>query len=318
MPAADRGYRSLVGPLPGLTAWQACLKATRPPFLVLAPLCALLGGGAARADDLPVSERAIWLVLLGSLAAHAAVNLLNEYHDYRSGLDAMTRRTPFSGGSGALPACPQAASLVAMAAVACLVATVLIGGYFLAQRGPAMLVFGIAGLTLVWGYSGWIVCRPWLCLLAPGVGFGVLVVLGSHWAVSGRLGSTVLVLAPVPTLLVSALLLVNQLPDAEADRQVGRRHLAIVLGVRGAARIAAWLNAAAFVSLALAIVWGGLPRAAWPALLPGLVAVWLIHGLYRLDEREIAGDRKRLLPLMTAQVIILIATLAMLDLGLWW
>jgi 1,4-dihydroxy-2-naphthoate polyprenyltransferase len=298
--------------------WQACLQAARPPFLLLAPLCVLLGIGAARVEGLTLSVWDTWLALVGSVTAHAAVNLLNEYHDFRSGLDAMTCRTPFSGGSGALPACPRAAPLVAMAAAACLAATVLIGGYFLAQRGSVMLIFGVAGLALVWGYSGWIVCRPWLCLLAPGIGFGVLMVLGSHWAVAGRLGDTALAVAPVPTLLVSALLLVNQLPDVEADRQVGRRHLAIVLGVRRAARVAAWLNAAAFGSLTLAIALGGVPWAAWPALLPGLAAAWLIRGLYRLDECEVNGDRRRLLPLMATQVVILLTTLAVLDLGLWW
>ncbi|GHB08101.1 prenyltransferase [Modicisalibacter luteus] len=301
-----------------LLHWQACLQAARPPFLLLAPLCVLLGAGAARAEGLALSGWDVWLALVGSVTAHAAVNLLNEYHDFHSGLDAMTRRTPFSGGSGALPACPHAAPFVATAAAACLAVTVFIGGYFLAQRGPAMLVFGIAGLALVWGYSGWIVCRPWLCLLAPGIGFGVLMVLGSHWAVSGRLGGTVLSAMPVPVLLVSALLLVNQLPDIDADRRVGRRHLAIVLGVRRAARLAAWLNAAAFVGLMSAIVLSGVPRLAWPALLPGLAAFWLIRGLYRLDKREVDGDRRILLPLMAAQVAILLTTLAVLDLSLWW
>lgn len=298
--------------------WQACLHATRPPFLLLAPLCVLIGVGAARVEDLPLTWRDVWLALLGSLTAHAAVNLLNEYHDFRSGLDAMTRRTPFSGGSGALPACPRAAPLVALAGAACLTATGLVGGYFLMQRGVPMLVFGVAGLALVWGYTGWIVRRPWLCLLAPGVGFGVLMVLGSHWAVSGRLSGTVLTAAPIPTLLVSALLLVNQLPDIDADRLVGRRHLAIVLGLRRAARVAAWLNAAAFAWLALALMAGGLPGGTWPALLPGLAAGWLCLGLYRLEECAGDGERRQLLPLMAAQVGILLVTLAVLDLGLWW
>ncbi len=47
------------------------------------------------------------LVLLGALAAHGAVNALNEYADYRSGLDLRTARTPFSGGSGTLVDHPQ-------------------------------------------------------------------------------------------------------------------------------------------------------------------------------------------------------------------
>ncbi len=43
------------------------------------------------------------LALLGLLLAHVSVNVLNDYFDYRSGVDLKTQRTPFSGGSGILP-----------------------------------------------------------------------------------------------------------------------------------------------------------------------------------------------------------------------
>jgi len=43
------------------------------------------------------------LALLGAFLAHVSVNTLNEYYDFKSGLDLETIRTPFSGGSGALP-----------------------------------------------------------------------------------------------------------------------------------------------------------------------------------------------------------------------
>ena len=45
----------------------------------------------------------------GRRGAHLAVNMLNEYFDFKSGLDFKTQRTPFSGGSGTLPANPHLA-----------------------------------------------------------------------------------------------------------------------------------------------------------------------------------------------------------------
>nr|WP_297459412.1 prenyltransferase [uncultured Halomonas sp.] len=296
----------------------ACVQATRPPFLLLAPLCALLGVTAALAAGLAPGVTDTLLVLGGSVSAHAAANLLNEYHDFRSGLDALTRRTPFSGGSGVLPACPEAAPLVASSALGCLLITLAIGAYFLLQRGPAMLGFGIAGLALVVAYSGWIVRRPLLCLLAPGLGFGPLMGLGAHWAVSGRLSMPVLVAMPLPLLLVSALLLVNQLPDIDADRRVGRRHLAIALGPGHAARVAALLNVLAFAVLASGLMLGGLPNTLWPALALALPALWLAVGLWRLEAGDLQGDRTHLLRLMAMQVAVLLLTLATLDVGLWW
>lgn len=85
---------------------RTCLHSSRPNFLLLAPLCAGLALTAAWADGLGTSGLDALLVLLGALLAHAAVNLFNEHHDYRSGLDALTQRTAFSGGSGALQASP--------------------------------------------------------------------------------------------------------------------------------------------------------------------------------------------------------------------
>src|SRR5512143_2349141 len=78
----------------------------RVPFLALTPACVLLGVASAVYSGIPVSPIHIVLVLVGAIATHISVNSFNEYDDFKSGLDAQTRRTPFSGGSGTLPANP--------------------------------------------------------------------------------------------------------------------------------------------------------------------------------------------------------------------
>lgn len=93
-----------------------------------------------------------------------------------------------------------------------------------------MLVLGAAGVILVLTYTRWITRSPWLCLLAPGIGFGPVMVLGSLIALGARLDTAAIVCAGVAMLLVSELLLINQIPDAETDQKIGRRHLAITLG----------------------------------------------------------------------------------------
>ena len=77
---------------------------TRPQFLILTPLCVLVGVAAAQYDDVPFRPLHFFLALLGALLAHVSVNVLNDYFDYKSGIDLATQRTPFSGGSGILPA----------------------------------------------------------------------------------------------------------------------------------------------------------------------------------------------------------------------
>ncbi|MFQ3789269.1 prenyltransferase [Halomonas sp. A29] len=298
------------------TRLRTCFRSSRPNFLVLAPLCAGLAITAARAGGYSVAMLDALLVLLGALLAHAAVNLFNEHHDFRSGLDELTERTPFSGGSGALPERPEAIQDVLAAALACLAGVVLIGVWFLWRAGPVMLVYGLVGLGLVLAYTAWLTRRPWLCLLAPGAGFGLLMVLGAHQALTGTLSATVVAAALIPTLMVSALLLINQIPDIDADRRVGRDHLAIRLGPHQAARLVAVLLAVAFAVVPVAWLGGALPAEAWLMWLAVPALAWLIRGLWRLPPEVDRGELTLLLPLMGLNVAVLLASLTLLNVGL--
>ncbi len=291
----------------GLTLFRA----TRPNFLLLALLCAALGIVLTE-RQLPVIQGTdLMLVLLGAVLAHAAVNLLNEYQDFRSGLDLMTRRTAFSGGSGALPDKPEAAPQVLLAALVSIAAVVLIGLYFLCLRGLPIVVLGTAGLLLVIGYTRWITHWPWLCLLAPGLGFGPIMILGTQLALGGRPDTATVVVALVVMLLVSELLLINQIPDVSADRRVGRRHLPIVLGLQKAAWIVAIMLLAAYLLLGSALWLGLLPLASGLAWLTFPAALWVNWRLPRvLDKPE------QLPRVLGVNVATLLVTLALLALGL--
>ncbi len=94
---------------PGLLI-PATLNLARAPFLLLSVIIVVLAAAMAHAE-LQGTEQSLdgslfALVLLGAVAAHIAVNSLNEYLDFKSGLDERTHRTPFSGGSGFLPEHP--------------------------------------------------------------------------------------------------------------------------------------------------------------------------------------------------------------------
>ncbi|PPK52491.1 prenyltransferase [Marinobacter persicus] len=289
----------------------AVVRATRPNFLILAPLCAGLGLAVAWQQGQPPALLDTLLVFVGALLAHAAVNLLNEYEDFISGLDKITRRTPFSGGSGALPEIPSAARRVLLAGLGTLALVIGIGLYFLWLRGLPMFVLGAAGVVLVLTYTRWITRSPLLCLLAPGIGFGPVMVLGSLIALGAQLDATALVCATVALLLTSELLLINQIPDAEADRQIGRRHLVITLGPRVASRIVAALLLASYGSIGIAASAGLLPAWSLLALLPLPVAVWISWRLPKALERPEALN-----PVLGSNVAVLLATLALLMVGL--
>ena len=212
--------------------WRAMITSARLRFLILASACVLLGVSASLGHGYPWTTLDLVLVFVGAVAAHASVNMINDYFDFRSGLDATTQRTPFSGGSGALVTTPQAAPAVLWGGIACLVVTILIGLRFVAIHGGTMLPIGLLGVALIVFYTPWVNRRPWLCLVSPGIAFGPLMVMGTSVALTGEITPLSMLVSIVPGCLTDTLLLVNQYPDIEPDRRVGRRHLPIVYGRR--------------------------------------------------------------------------------------
>ena len=266
---------------------------SRPPFLLLTLTSVLLGYAVARLAVDSVDAGMLLLVLAGALCAHASVNLLNEYHDFRSGLDLQTQRTPFSGGSGALPANPQAAGDVRVLGYGMLAVCITVGLLLAWNAGPGILLVGIPGVLLVLAYTPWLTRNAWLCLAAPGFEFGPLMVAGTAFVLSGEYSGAAILASLLPLCLASNLLLLNQYPDIEADRAVGRRHLLIVRGARTGAVVYVVFLLAAFAVPVLGVATGKLPAGALIGLLCLGIAVPLAAGVWRRALQD--GDMRRLL-----------------------
>jgi len=212
----------------------SALPSTRPPFLILAPLCVLLGTAIAHYHG---AELHVWhyiLASIGSVLSAIAVNTLNEYQDFHSGLDLITEQTPFSGGSGLLKQNSTLEKSVLSLFKLSLVSLFVIGVYFVYCFGIPMLVIGLLGLAVITTYTKTLNRHPWLCLISPGLGFALLMVLGSYVAQGLTLNWQVLLVALIPFFTINNLLLVNQIPDIRADKQVGRNHFAIHYSVSAA------------------------------------------------------------------------------------
>lgn len=291
--------------------WLALARTARPAFLLLTPACVAPGVATAWLETGDFHAGLLALVLLGALAAHVGVNAFNEYFDFRSGLDGLTQRTPFSGGSGSLPARPALASATLALAILALAVAAAVGVWVWLLRGAALLPIGLAGLLLVVTYSSWWVRHPLACLLAPGLGFGPLMVLGTHIALGGQVSASAVVASLVPGLLVSNLLLLNQFPDVEADRQVGRRHLPMVWGRPAAAAVFGGLMLLAALLILGAVALGLWPATALIALLP---APWGWQA-WRC-ARAHADDIPALLPAMRLNVLLNLSVPALLAIGL--
>ncbi len=230
------------------------IATARPNFLILTPCCLSLPIAYVVAEQIPINYPHLILTFVGALAAHASVNMFNEYGDFTSGLDLHTQRTPFSGGSGTLPAAPELANSVWMAAVFSLLLTIAIGFYFIWACGWKLLPVGVLGIFLVYFYTEKITRSPLLCLIAPGLAFGPLMIGGAYFVLSGHYSVAVFAASIIVFFLVSDLLLLNQFPDLEPDKHAGRYHLPIVIGREKAAWVYVFFLAAAYMTL-LASIW---------------------------------------------------------------
>jgi 1,4-dihydroxy-2-naphthoate octaprenyltransferase len=168
------------------------------------------------------------LTIVGVFSLHASIDLLNDYWDHRRGIDKMTKRTKFSGGSGVIPENLLSPRTVYGAAILFLLAGVLIGCYFVVVRGPIIALILIFAVLSIFFYSSKIV-NFGLAELFVGVK-GLLIVIGSFYVQTPILEFSPVFIGTVIGMLSSSVLLVNSFPDYHADRLGGRKTLVILLG----------------------------------------------------------------------------------------
>jgi 1,4-dihydroxy-2-naphthoate polyprenyltransferase len=290
---------------------KAILGPMRLNFLLLTPACVALGLAAVRWRGLAIDWVQFGLVLAGALAAHIAVNALNEYADFRSGLDRKTTRTPFSGGSGTLPALPDKAPFALATGVIALVLVAAVGIYFVVARGLGLLPLGLLGMLIIATYTPRLT-RYWLlCLVAPGLGFGPLMVMGTEFCLAGSYSWTGAIVSMTPFFLVNNLLLLNQLPDLEPDRSVGRRHLIITAGAQRGVAVYGLFLIGAYLAPVAGWLLGALPIGA----LLGLVTAPLAISTFRA-VRTGHGDLERLMPSLGKNVVLNLATPVLIAMGM--
>jgi len=289
----------------GLAPW---LGVARAPFLLL-PVALVAAGAAAAAYEGAFGWGPTLLALIGLLLLHAAVNALNEASDLTTGIDLRTTRTPFSGGSGTLPAGRLSVRATRIFAYTCAVIGGLIGGWFALRLDLLFVLLMAAGAASVLFYSDFF-ARTGVGEIFAGLGLGALPVWGAAW-VQGRPPGPAALWAGVPAFFMTFnLLLLNEFPDEEADRAGGRRNIVLMLGRRGAALVYATAALLTPVSIVVAVVLRALPVHALVATLPSL---FLVRPL-----RWALGDTREPVPIpaLGANVVWNLATNTVLALAL--
>jgi 1,4-dihydroxy-2-naphthoate octaprenyltransferase len=283
----DQSPRRIRDAAPATVAW-ALWTTSRPDQLLLVVVVYALGAVIAVARGAALDPVAALAGLAALLPTAASVHYANEYADYET--DALTERTPFSGGSGGL----HAANLPRRLARDATLATGALGAVVTVSLQLAGALPSVAGVVLAaiavlgWGYS-----LPPVALAWRGLGELDNAVLGG--LLLPQYGAVVLagVLDPVVCLAVlpfAALVFVNllatQWPDRRADAAVGKR----TLPTRWSPRClrAAYLAGVAVAFGSLAVLWGRvLPTAVVAATLLALPFVAWGAVTYTRDERPV-------------------------------
>jgi len=125
---------------------------TRPQFLILSVVLGITGTCIAWYDGFFNLGQAL-LATFGLILTHISVNTLNDYFDYRSGIDKVTIRTPFSGGSGMIKEGLVSEKEVLWIGIITLAVAAVIGLYFILTRGWLLLPLIIVAAACVVLYS---------------------------------------------------------------------------------------------------------------------------------------------------------------------
>ncbi len=168
------------------------------------------------------------LTLAGVMALHASVDLLNDYWDYKRGIDTATKRTKMSGGTGVLPEGLLKPSTVYRAGIGFLILGSVIGFYFVFTDG--IIIAAILGFAIlsIYFYSTKIVDSG-LAEFFVAVK-GAMIVLGTYFIQSNQITAESILGGIVVGVLSSLVLFIVSFPDHDADKSKGRKTLVITVG----------------------------------------------------------------------------------------
>jgi len=234
------------------------LVAARPRTLPAAVAPVLVGTALAGAADI-FRPLAFACALIGSVFIQVGTNLSNDYSDARRGADTEDRLGPVRVTAGGLM--PPRRVLVGTYVAFGIAAAA--GAYLVALAGWELLVVGVASILAGVLYTGG--PRPYgyegLGELFVFLFFGIVAVAGSYYVQAEALPWEAFALAVPVGLLATAILVVNNIRDADTDRRAGKRTLAVRLGRNRARGLFAACIGIAYAAPVLTWAAGGL--SAW-------------------------------------------------------
>jgi 1,4-dihydroxy-2-naphthoate octaprenyltransferase len=296
--------------------WQArvWLSAFRLQFLPQGVLPVALGSAVAWLERRGFHPGYFALALVGAACVQVGLTMLNDALDYVYGADRVVSasKNPYSGGSGVLADGHLQPRTMLAAVTALYLAATGIGAYLTLRAGAGVFLMALLGLFLSVFYS----VKP-LRLAYRGlgevallIGYGPTISLGAAYVQTGSFSLAAGLAGLVPGMLMTAMILVNEIPDYREDLRANKRNLTVRLGPARVSRLYA-----ASLALVYAAIVAGIALRAFPALTAlGLGSLPLALRSIAVARRHYLHPR-RMAPANRAMVFTYSATMVLFTLG---
>ena len=247
----------------GFKRWAVWWRAFRFHYASASFMPGILGGMIAWTTDGEFHPGHFLLVLLGLILNHCALNMTDDYYDFRHLVDALAtdRENPYTGGSGTL-----STGLIepkAMRNVFSVFYVIAIGiGILLGiMRGPfvfSLLAIGFfcalfyTAPPIRFGYRGLGEIAQLLCF-GPGIGLGAYYVQTQRISWEAFWGTL-----PFGIMLFS-MITINEIPDYLEDRKAGKLNLVARFGREAGVWLFTLSLLAAYAAILTGIILGKIP-----------------------------------------------------------
>jgi 1,4-dihydroxy-2-naphthoate octaprenyltransferase len=254
------------------------------------------------------------LVIIGVTVHHMGLNMIDDVFDYLHAVDRLSgeEKNPYTGGSGVLTGGLLSTGQVLFASIICYLIGIMITVYLTVMIGWPILIFAAIGIfssvfytmpPIRYGYRGF----GELSLL---INFGPVICLGAFYVQTRSIDWEPFIISLVPGFLMWSMIIINEIPDYEEDRQAGKLNLVVRLGRKPGVMLYVAGLVCAYVIILLSVSF----RITSVSVLLGLLTLPVAYNSFRILNENYM-DKVKMAPANLATIKIHALTLICLIIG---
>lgn len=216
-------------------------RAFRYHFVPSSIFPATLGAIISWAVDQTFTSIIFFLVLFAVVINHLALNMTDDYYDYKHSVDQLKpgEKNPYTGGSGTLSSKQINPQHMKKAFTICYTITIIIGLYLTITIGWPILIFGLIGIlsSIFYTMPPIKISHHGLGELTQLINFGTIIGLGSYYTQTQTITPQAF-LATLPLgIMLFSMITINEIPDYQEDKQAGKLTLVARYGKKTGVKI---------------------------------------------------------------------------------